>query len=99
MHNHTVYGFSIVAFLLRHLVTIEHSPVYLIYNNCTEVEAEPILTALHSVSAPVTCSNVDTVELGPAFNQRALTISLVNESQLLGLITTNAQNELRFGYF
>lgn len=81
MRNQSFFSVSVIAFLLQHLVTIEHIAIHLIYDNRTQLEADDILDALHSVADPVTCYNFDRMKKRPDIIRRALTISLVDEKQ------------------
>lgn len=89
---------AFVAFVLRLIVSIEHSAIYVIFDNQSTIESDAIARALHSQQQTYkTIRN-----LGPAqsliqqllkpkiFQAGALVISMVDEGQILKMISNRS---------
>lgn len=78
---------AFVAFLLRHIATIDRSAIFLIYDNRSEPEASTVAAALNSIVQPMMC--LTTTDDGdrnverPTIPPRSLILSLVDEQRFL----------------
>lgn len=88
MPNHDWLNVSFVAFLMRNIASIDHSVVYLVHDNGTEVPAEAIAFGLQAMTIPVTVINVHThnFETQPVLAKRSLTISFIIETVILQMV-------------
>lgn len=89
---------ALVAFLLRHIPSIEHNAIYIIYDNQSTFETEVIAKALYSRFIPYTTMHdtgqqLDSEEIR-IFQKKALVISLVKEQGLMRMI----DNKSMLGY-